>query len=328
MGPEVSVAAAARLRGGGVVLVGDPAVLDAAAEVVGVSRNRLVRLAAGASPPRGKIGVVAAGPALAARDFRPGAPSRSAGRAQLAYVDAAYALCRDRRGVALVSGPVSKAAIARSGAPGAAGFLGHTEWLRDADGAGHATMCFAAEGMVTSLVTTHLPIARVPAAITASGVRDATVDLAALLGALGVRRPRIAVASLNPHAGESELLGTEERRAIVPGIRRARAKLGRRATLVGPVGAETAYRLMAAGRYDGVVAMYHDQATIPMKLTSFGEAVNVTMGLSVARTSVDHGTAYDIAWRGEADPAGMLSAMALGARLAGARPVRVGARSR
>lgn len=328
VGPEVSVAAAARLRGAEVVLVGDPGVLAAAAEVVGVARTRLLRIGAGASPPRGKIGVVAAGPELSAHDFRPGAPSRAAGKAQLAYVDAAYALCRDLRRAVLVSGPVSKAAIARSGAPGAARFLGHTEWLRDADGAGHATMCFAAEGMVTSLVTTHLPLARVPAAITPAGVRDAAVDLAELLRALGVRRPRLAVASLNPHAGESELLGTEERRAIVPGIRRAQAALGRRAALVGPVGAETAYRLMAAGRFDGVVAMYHDQATIPMKLTSFGDAVNVTMGLSVARTSVDHGTAYDIAWRGEADPAGMVSAMALGVRLAGARPVKVGARAR
>ncbi len=172
---------------------------------------------------------------------------------------------------------------------------------------------------MTSLATTHLPLGRVPRALTKACVRDAVVELVELLTLLGQRRPLIAVSSLNPHAGESELLGLEESRAIVPGIRLAEALLGRRARLVGPVGAETAYRLARAGHYHGVVAMYHDQATIPMKLVAFGDAVNVTMGLSVVRTSVDHGTAYDIAWKGIADPAGMMAAMSLGARLCQAR---------
>lgn len=176
-------------------------------------------------------------------------------------------------------------------------------------------MCFVAPKLATSLVTTHLPLARVPRALDARGVASATVWLARLLTRLGKSSPRLAVASLNPHAGESELLGKEEHHAILPGIRAARRTLGRRARIAGPVGAETAYRLAYAGIYDGVVAMYHDQATIPMKLVAFGEAVNVTMGLSVPRTSVDHGTAYDIAWRGEADPRGMLEAMQLGERL-------------
>jgi 4-hydroxy-L-threonine phosphate dehydrogenase PdxA len=216
-----------------------------------------------------------------------------------------------------VSGPVSKAAIAHSGARGAATFRGHTEWLRDRDGARHAVMCFAAPRLVTSLVTTHLPLARVPRALTPEGVRDASVELVRLRTLLGKRRPRVAVASLNHHAGESELLGREEATAIVPGIALARSSLGRSARLIGPVGAETAYRLALAGDYDGVVAMYHDQATIPMKLVAFGDAVNVTMGLSIVRTSVDHGTAYDIAWTGTADPGGMTAAMALAHRLAG-----------
>ena len=150
-------------------------------------------------------------------------------------------------------------------------------------------------------------------------MRDATVELAELLRLLGKRRPHIAVASLNPHAGESEMFGVEESRAIVPGMKEARAALGRSASLSGPVGAETAYRKMRAGEFDGVVAMYHDQATIPMKLVAFGDAVNVTMGLSVPRTSVDHGTAYDIAWTGKADPAGMIAAMKLGEQLAKGR---------
>jgi 4-hydroxythreonine-4-phosphate dehydrogenase len=132
---------------------------------------------------------------------------------------------------------------------------------------------------------------------------------------LGKRRLRLAVCSLNPHAGESELLGDEERRFIVPGARKAAGLLASNVTLDVPVGAETAYRKAFAGHYDGVVAIYHDQATIPMKLTSFGEAVNVTMGLSIVRTSVDHGTAYDIAWKGSADASGMLAAIDLGCRL-------------
>jgi 4-hydroxythreonine-4-phosphate dehydrogenase len=132
---------------------------------------------------------------------------------------------------------------------------------------------------------------------------------------LGRAKPRLAVCSLNPHAGESELLGAEEQHAISPGIALARRSLRGRAVLAGPLGAETAYRLAYTGTYDAVVAMYHDQATIPMKLVAFGEAVNVTMGLSVIRTSVDHGTGYDIAWQNLADSRGMLAAIELATRL-------------
>jgi 4-hydroxythreonine-4-phosphate dehydrogenase len=249
-------------------------------------------------------------------DRKPGKPSRAAGAAQLGYVAAAYELAKGKRGAALVSGPVSKAAIAGSGARGAAGFLGHTEWLRDRDGAPYAIMCFAAPGLATSLVTTHLPLAKVPRALTKEGVRDSTVELVRLLVALGKKKPTVAVASLNPHAGESELLGKEESTAILPGMQLARAVVGKTATLVGPTGAETAYRLTHAGKYDGVVAMYHDQATIPMKLVAFGDAVNITMGLGLVRTSVDHGTGYDIAWTGKADASGMIAAMKMGATLA------------
>src|SRR5262249_24095435 len=195
-------------------------------------------------------------------------------------------------------------------------------WLQKLDGAAHAIMCFAAPGLVTSLVTTHLPLSQVPRALTPNGVRDAVVELSRLSRALGKRKPKIAVASLNPHAGESELRGIEETRAIVPGIELAKRALRRTAALAGPIGAETAYRLMRAGTYDAVVAMYHDQATIPMKLVAFGDAVNVTMGLRVVRTSVDQGTAYDIAWKGRADPAGMIAAMQLGERLAAPPPRR------
>ena len=321
VGPEVSVAAAASLRGLTTVLVGDERTLHAAAERVGVSTAKFARVDASLNVPRGKIGIFFVGPTLKDSDRRPGKPSMIAGAAQLGYVAAAYDLARARRGTALVSGPVSKAAIAGSGARGASGFLGHTEWLRDRDRAPYAIMCFAAPKLATSLVTTHLPLGKVPRALTKEGVRDATVELVRLLAALGKKKPVVAVASLNPHAGESELLGKEEAIAIVPGIELARSVVGRAATITGPTGAETAYRLTYAGKYDGVVAMYHDQATIPMKLVAFGDAVNITMGLGVVRTSVDHGTGYDIAWKGKADASGMVAAMKMGERLAKAQGI-------
>ena len=141
-------------------------------------------------------------------------------------------------------------------------------------------MCFASNELVTSLATTHLPLARVPRVLTADRVRDATLGLVALLAGLGRSRPRIAVCSLNPHAGESELLGDEERRAIVPGHRSRAAPLARRRSHRRPDRrGDRVSQGAARASYDGVVAMYHDQATIPLKLVAFGDAVNVTMGL-------------------------------------------------
>jgi 4-hydroxythreonine-4-phosphate dehydrogenase len=316
VGPEVSVAAAAKLRGAATVLVGNAGVLARAAALVGVPQSRLRPYPGQAA--RSGIYVLDAGPALGARDARPGKPGKLAGQAQLEYVRVAYELVHENSiERALVTGPVSKGAIATSGAPGAADFRGHTEYLEALDGAAHSTMCFAAKAFATSLVTTHISVKNVPRGITADGVCRATLDLVQLVRKTGVQKPHVAVASLNPHAGEGEMFGREETLAILPGVEAARRALGRRAVVTGPIGAETAYRKAAAGIFHGVVAMYHDQATIPMKLIAFGEAVNVTMGLSVVRTSVDHGTGYDIAWQGTANAEGMLQAMRLALKLGG-----------
>ncbi len=314
VGPEVSVRAAAALGRIPRVLVGDRDTILAAARLAGVPERRFASFDGHIGDPR-RLYVHAVGPELSARDRRPGRPTRRAGRAQLAFIDAAFDLVNGASDRALVTGPVSKAAIAKCGAPRASRFRGHTEWLEQRDGAPYSVMCFVTPTFSTSLVTTHLSLAKVPRGVSAKSVRAATVELGRLLARLGKRRPRIAVASLNPHAGEGELLGTEERRAILPGIGAARRVLGKRVELSGPLGAETAYRRAHAGQLDGVVAMYHDQATIATKLVAFGSAVNVTMGLSVVRTSVDHGTGYDIAWRGKADAGGMLAAMRLAERL-------------
>ena len=329
IGPEVSVLAAlaspaSRAR---VVLVGDHAVLAAAARVRDLDPRRFVRVARAAdawSLAEGAIGVWQPARDLAARDRVPGAPTRASGAAQLAWIDAACDLARAGVADAMVTGPVSKEAIVRSRAPGSAAFLGHTEHLQRRLHAREVVMAFWSRALATSLVTTHLPLARVPRAITPAAVARATYWLGVLLVSVarpGARAPSIAVAGLNPHAGEAGLLGSEERSRLVPGIARARERLaarGVRVDIAGPIPAESAFRLAVGGRFDGVVAMYHDQATIPMKLVGFGDAVNVSLGLPIVRTSVDHGTAYDLAGKGVADPRGMREAFALAVALVSA----------
>jgi 4-hydroxythreonine-4-phosphate dehydrogenase len=327
IGPEISVIAASEQKTP-CVLVGDFDTLVEAARLVHVDPKRLVPFE-DKPPKRSTIAVVDAGPRLGKKDRKPGRPTDKSGVAQLSYVDVAFDLVKATPGSVLVTAPVSKSVIAHSGEPGTEKFLGHTEWLEARDHAPYSVMCFALDRFSTSLVTTHLPIAKVPRALTPERVARSTVALGELLVKMQPKgrgrgkaraegrsaRPRIAVCSLNPHAGESALLGHEEETAIVPGIELAKKHLGRHVELTGPLGAETAYRKAYAGSFDGVVAMYHDQATIPMKLVAFGDAVNVTWGLSIIRTSVDHGTGYDIAWTGKANPKGMRSAIELGARL-------------
>lgn len=325
IGPEVAVEAAAKARRAQSVLVGDEEVIRRAARLRRVSARRLVRVendrAIKALAP-GEIGIWAASAAM--RELPEfGRPGPEAGAAQLAWINEAARLVRSGAVEALVTGPASKHAIATSGAPGAKAFLGHTEHLARLLKAREVVMAFWSPELCTSLVTTHIPFAQVPLAIEPKGVSQSTYWLARFLWELGVERPRLAVAALNPHAGEGGLLGNEETTRIAPGIRIARRRLARDAIpaeIQGPIGAETAFRLAASGGgYDGVVAMYHDQATIPSKLLGFGEAVNVTLGLPIIRTSVDHGTAYDVAGTGRADARAMGAAIDLALRLAAGR---------
>lgn len=322
VGPEVCVAAALSRATPSAVIVGDRGSLHAAAVVLGLDQAKVARWKA-YDPKEGDFrGVrVLEVSSLAAADRKWGRPGAAAGRAQLSYIEEGYEVAR-RSGLALVTAPVSKEVIAHCGEKRAKKFRGHTEWLEELDGAAHSVMCFASSRLVTSLVTTHLPLSKVPIALTSTLVTKSILELVDLLLRTGKERPLVAVSSLNPHAGEGKLLGGEELSAIAPGIEAARKILGRRAVLLGPIGAETAYRKSAAGAFAGVVAMYHDQATIPMKLLDFGGAVNVTQGLSIVRTSVDHGTAYDIAGQGVADSRGMREAMILAARL-GSTPRKI-----
>lgn len=318
IGPEVAVAGVGAARD--VVLVGSEAIVRRAAKVVGSRRPIAVVASPEEARGRRELCVLPAGPPIGPSAAPFGRPTKLAGAAQLAWVDAACDLVARGEAGALVTGPVSKEAIARSGAPGSRGFLGHTEHLEARLGGGESVMCFWHPKMTTALVTTHLPLAAVPAAVTPARVARALYWLARFMRDAGKPRPTIAVTGLNPHAGEGGLLGREDAGRIAPGIRQGIARLARArvaARVTGPIPAEHALRLGAAGEVDAVLCAYHDQATIAMKLLGFGEAVNVTLGLSIVRTSVDHGTGYDRAGKGTASPAGMKVALGLARRLIG-----------
>jgi 4-hydroxythreonine-4-phosphate dehydrogenase len=219
-------------------------------------------------------------------------------------------LCR-APGTALVTGPVHKGVINDAGVP----FTGHTEYLAARTRAAHPVMLLAAGSLRVALATTHLPVRAVPDAITAD-LLDTTFrilheDVQRLWG---IARPRIAACGLNPHAGESGHLGREDIDVIAPAIDRAR-RLG--LLVDGPMPADTVFVPRHLSNYDVVLAMYHDQGLPVLKHAGFGHAVNVTLGLPIVRTSVDHGTALDLAGTGRADAGSLRTATALAMEFAG-----------
>jgi 4-hydroxythreonine-4-phosphate dehydrogenase len=209
---------------------------------------------------------------------------------------------------AVATAPVNKEAFRLAGLP----WSGHTDLLAHLTGAPHVAMMFDSPALKVVLATVHIPLADVPRALTQASL-EATIDLTAReLPRYGVDRPRIAVAGLNPHAGEHGLFGHEEEQAIIPAVAACRA---RGADVAGPFPGDTIFLRARRGEFDVVVACYHEQGLIPIKLVAFGEAVNVTLGLPIVRTSVDHGTAFDIAGRGVADAGSMIAAVLLAARV-------------
>ena len=243
------------------------------------------------------------------RAFAPGVLSAEAGMAAYEAVVRAVADAVAGRVDAVATAPVSKSAFAKAGLT----WKGHTDLLGHLTGSPRVAMMFWSEPLKVVLATVHDPLSRVPALLTRD-VLDGVFDLTARdLPRFGIAAPRIALAGLNPHAGEGGLLGEEEDRVLRPAVEAARA----RGLLVeGPFPADTLFVRAARGAYDVVVACYHDQGLIPVKLLAFGQSVNVTLGLPIVRTSVDHGTAFDIAGRGVADASSMVEATRLAARLA------------
>lgn len=249
------------------------------------------------------------GPPDAAR-FEPGVLSADAGRA--AY-DAIRAAVRDAQaGVVggIATAPVNKLAFARAGLP----WKGHTDLLAELTGAARVAMMFWSEPLKVVLASVHVPLAEVPRVLTRE-VLDGIIDLSAreLPHIVATGELRLALAGLNPHAGEHGLIGTEEQRVLGPAVEAARA---RGINIQGPFPGDTIFVRAVRGEFDAVIACYHDQGLIPVKLLAFGTAVNVTLGLPIIRTSVDHGTAFDIAGKGVADPSSMIEATLLAARLA------------
>ncbi|HEY2745623.1 MAG TPA: 4-hydroxythreonine-4-phosphate dehydrogenase PdxA [Polyangia bacterium] len=249
----------------------------------------------------------------------PGTPTDATGRAQVAYLEAAVADARAGTLDALVTAPIHKASCLAAGFA----FPGHTEFLQARFGAGAVTMMFAGPRMRVSLATIHHALADVPRVLSAEAIAVAIAQTAeALVADFGVAAPRIAVAGLNPHAGEQGHFGDDETRVIVPAIEAARARLaaaGIAATLDGPRVPDAVFRDHLDGRFDAVVAMYHDQGLIPVKVVDFEEAVNLTLGLPIVRTSPDHGVAHDIAGQGRARSTSFAAALRLARQLSARR---------
>lgn len=235
--------------------------------------------------------------------------SAEAGRAAIAAIEACARLCLSKRLDAMATAPVNKEALNLAGSR----FPGHTEMLAALTRADSSLMCFFAGNLRVFLLTVHTSLTDAIKLITRKLVRDAIVLADCELRRFGTNRPRIAVAGLNPHAGEHGLFGSEEVDQIEPAINECRAELG--IDVSGPFPADTLFVRAARGEFDAVAACYHDQGLIAVKCLAFGKAVNVTLGLPIIRASVDHGTAYDIAGRNLADPSSMIEAIKLAARL-------------
>ncbi|HTX33523.1 MAG TPA: 4-hydroxythreonine-4-phosphate dehydrogenase PdxA [Bryobacteraceae bacterium] len=241
-------------------------------------------------------------------DFSFGKLDARCGRAALEYVRAAAEMCLRGEAGAMVTAPINKEAVALSGRP----FTGHTEYIAELCGASESRMLLWSERLSTVHVTTHLALRQACEVDTDRILR--TIELGNdAMKLLGFERPRIAVCGLNPHAGEHGLFGEEDRRSILPAVETGRA---RGIACSGPHAPDTVFLQAVRGAYDLVVAMYHDQGHIPMKLIDFEGTVNISLGIPIIRTSVDHGTAFDIAGRNLADARSMKQAMRVAARMA------------
>ena len=246
--------------------------------------------------------------------FRSGVAAAETGAASVAFIKKAVHLAQTGWIDGVVTGPINKEAINMAGCH----YPGHTELLADLTQAQESGMMIIGGPLKIMFVTTHVAIKDLPSLLTQAkiekGIRLAHMAMTTLFG---VNRPRIGVAALNPHAGEQGLFGDEERRVIAPAARAAQAK-GILAS--DPMPADTLFGKAARGEYDAIVALYHDQGLIPLKMVAFGSCVNLTVGLPIIRTSVDHGTAFDIVGKGIAEPGSLIEAVKLAARLAESRP--------
>nr|WP_298250762.1 4-hydroxythreonine-4-phosphate dehydrogenase PdxA [uncultured Halomonas sp.] len=326
VGPELALMLAAEgVAAARLVAVGDPALLAQRADLLGLDIE-LLDMAPGEAVPPAIPGRLPVWPVALREPARPGVLEPRNADYVLETLDVAIHACRTGRAHGMVTAPLHKGVILDAGH---AGFTGHTEYLRDACGAEEVVMVLATDAALhaagpdwrgaaslrVALATTHLPLRDVAKAITAEGLtRVLRILDADLTRWFGVARPRIAVCGLNPHAGEGGHLGREEIEIIEPTLAALRDE---GLTLDGPLPADTLFTPRHLAGVDAVLAMYHDQGLPVLKYSGFGRAANLTLGLPLVRTSVDHGTALDLAGTGRADLGSLRVAVALAAEMAG-----------
>ncbi|HTY89503.1 MAG TPA: 4-hydroxythreonine-4-phosphate dehydrogenase PdxA [Candidatus Acidoferrum sp.] len=248
--------------------------------------------------------------AIDGRRFEPGKVSAACGRAGFVFIEQAIRSALKRQIDGVVTAPIHKEALRRAGVQ----YPGHTEIFTALTGARRTCMMLYSEVLTVSMVTTHIGYREVPEKLSVQRVQDVIELTAAAMQRIRRRPPRLAVCGLNPHAGEHGLFGQkEEERLVAPAVARAR-KAG--IAVEGPLPPDAVFTPGQRKRFDAIVTLYHDQGHIPFKMLAFDTGVNLTLGLPIIRTSVDHGTAFDIAWQGKADPTSLFSAIRVAARLA------------
>lgn len=305
IGPELCLALADSPWSERIVLIADPDMLVERAAAVGKTAN-VSEYAASSKPPPGELQVL---PIALDAPSVPGELNPTNAEPLLNGLRRAVAGCQSGEFAAMITAPLQKSVINDAGIP----FSGHTEFLAELTGTEVPVMLLAAEKLRVALVTTHLPLKDVPGTLTTDGILSVIRVLHAdLVSKFSIAEPEIVVCGLNPHAGEGGHLGEEDQAIIQPAID---AALAEGITVRGPLPADTAFT-KAGGHADAILAMYHDQGLPVVKYAGFGDVVNVTLGLPIIRTSVDHGTALDIAGKGTADPGSLFAAVALAAQLA------------
>lgn len=307
VGPEVVVKALPAISGECLpIVIGDSAVLEDAVSRFGASlKIQAIERVDEAFPSADSLWCIDPG---SARTFERGKPDEKNGAACVGYIRKAVELSMEKKVNGMVTAPISKEALKLAGFP----WPGHTEMLAELTGAREYAMMLVGGPLKVILVTIHTALKNVPGLVTRERVLK-TIRLAKkACDMFDIGRPVIAVSGLNPHAGESGILGTEEMDEIVPAIEGANEE---GIVAQGPYPPDVIFRKAYKGEVDIVVCMYHDQGLIPLKMIAFDTGVNVTVGLPIIRTSPDHGTAYDIAWKGIADPSSMIEAIRMAIRL-------------
>lgn len=253
---------------------------------------------------------------LSPDDLNHSHPSAAGGRAMVSYIIEAIDMALNHDVAGMVTGPISKTSLNLAGYS----YPGHTELLADRTGASEVAMMLAGGTFRVVLATIHCALAEVPERLTLDGLlRLFRLTCRSLEHDFGLDRPSLGVAALNPHASEGGLFGEEEKEVIIPAVLEAR---GQGLPVSGPFPADTLFWRHSQGEFDAICAMYHDQGLIPLKLLHFMDAVNVTLGLPIIRTSVDHGTAYDLAGTGQAHPGSLKAAIFMAAEIAGRRALK------